>query len=395
MTDENFNLLALISAIGNLEDNNLRIYYYELNKNILQDYSMIFVDDLFGNDKTSFLTKIVDFDYDFNSLFSSNKLLCLNKEVLANKDKLKDTLILHQVCVQFDLNIISQLKYTNNANFSDNDLIKIINLCRSKACAFDNANFVLENYLKDINNLGLDSFALEDIKAFETLFPHKRFSYDRGVPINERMKELERYYNSQEFKKIALYLYDDIYITELTYLLAIIHIHFKYFKLSPKHKFENFLDFCNTELKAFHPCAENLAFLFYENPNLKFFKKIQKNNKNIIQTIENMSWDLFHLRFLEKSEEFSHFDTKIIMIPIFISKDKGLNEIRKAYQIKCLFKNLKTGECLPYYSMNTITPSLHDKYFSREQIKKRVNEPHNFKKNINTLKKLILDDINY
>lgn len=325
MTNENFQLLKLISAIGNLDDNTMRIEFYELNKRRLQDYSMIFVDEIFGMDKTAYLNKIVDLDFDYNSLFASNKILCVNKKVLDNKDKWKDTVFKNQVCIAFDLNIISQLKYCNENKTQDLELNKIINLCKSGGCAFDDMNFVIENFMKDKNNISLDSYAIEDIREYEKMFPYKRFSYDRGMSIDKRMEMLLKIYNDEKFKETVEFFYKDIYLMEYAYLLAIIYIHFKYSKLSPKHKFEKFLDFCNEFILAFHPCSCNLAKIFYDNPELRFFKKIQKNNKKIIETIENMSWDIFHLRFLEQSVRFSHEDTEILMIPIFISKDKGLN----------------------------------------------------------------------
>lgn len=295
----------------------------------------------------------------------------------------------NQVCITFDLNIISQLKYCKEDNLQDVELHKIISLCKSGGCAFDAMNFVIENFMKGKNNIGLDSFAIEDIRTFETMFPYKRFSYDRGMNIETRMKMLLEMYNSEQFKQTVQYFYETIYLLELTYLLAIIHIHFKYVKLSPKHKFEKFLEYCNDEIQAFHPCANNLAKLFYNKPELRFFKKIQKNNKQILETIENMAWDLFHLRFLEKSVQFSHEDTDIIMIPMFISKDKGLNEIRKAYQLKCLFKNLKTGECLCFYELNSIDKEYENKYFNETAIRDRMNSTHDFKDVIAKLTNLI------
>ena len=387
MLTNDFDLMTLISSIGNLDDNNDRILYYELNQHHLKDYSMIFVDDKFGLDKTQYLNTIAELDYDYNSLFFSNKLLCINSMVLKNKSKHLDTLLKNQVIATFDLNIISQLKY---CNLNDNVLDKVIDLCKSGGCSFDAMNFVIENFMKNKNNIGLDNFAIEDLRAFESMFPYKRSKYDRGMYIEKRMSLLLKSYNNKNFIQFVHYLYDTIYLHELTFLLAIVYIHFQYSNLSPKHKFDKFLEYCNHTIQAFSPCANNLAKMFYENTNLKFFKKIQKNNNNLINNIENMAWDLFHLRYLEKINEFNN-KRDIICIPIFISKDKGLNEIRKAYQIKCMFKNNLNNQCLCYYQMNSIDDANYFNYFKIKNIYGRIQKDHDFKDLSTRIKTQILN----
>lgn len=107
-----------------------------------------------------------------------------------------------------------------------------------------------------------------------------------------------------------------------------------------------------------------------------------------------MAWDLFHLRFLEFAVETSHENKKIVLVPIFITKDNGLNEIRKAYQLKCLFQNIKTGKVIRSYYMNVITEDYVKKYSDDQSIKKRIEEQHDFNALSKKIEKMILDDIN-
>jgi len=354
---------------------------------------MIFVDNTFGIDKTASLNRIVDMDYNCISLFSSNKLLCINEEILNNKARGKDSILKNQVSISFDLNIISQLKYLKDGSLQDPELDNVIKLCKSGDCAFDSLNYVIENFLKNSNNIGLDSYAIEDIRTFETIFPYKRCSYDRGMPIEKRMEMLMEIWNKEEFKLACLNIFGNLYLLGLANLLCIIHIYFKYAKLSPKHKLEKYLDYCNEELRLFDYCFINLAKMFYDNPQLRFFKKIQKNNKQIIETIENMAWDVFHLKFLGKSVQPAQNDAGIIIIPMFISKDKGLNEIRKAFQVKCLFKNLRTGECFCSYEMNSVNNEYRNKYFNVEDFFRRSNNPRDLKDFVVQLKEKVLEDV--
>lgn len=396
MKEQDFQLLKLIMAIGNLDNNNERCIYYILNRNRLIDYNMIYVDLENGQDRTQYLNKFVEMNYDFNSLFYSNKLMVMNYDVVCNDFLYKPSNMPYQICVSFDLNIVSMLKgYNGKTEFKDEVLNKVIKICKEKKCAFDIMGYVIENFLKNKENLGLDDFAIKDIRNFEEMFPYQKSKYSlEFVDIETRMNQLLEMYNSDEFKEMCIYLYKEIYQLEYTYLLAIVHIFFKYRKLSSKHKLDKFIEFCVLEIKALHPCASNLAKLFYDDPNLKFFKRIQKNNKNIVATIENMAWDLFHLRFLEFAVETSHENKKIVLVPIFITKDNGLNEIRKAYQLKCLFQNIKTGKVIRSYYMNVITEDYVKKYSDDQSIKKRIEEQHDFNALSKKIEKMILDDIN-
>lgn len=393
-SDENFEIRKLIAAISSQENNDEKTKYFSYNSYWLNDFSMIYVDMQNGTDNTVYLNKFANLNYELNSLYSSNKLLCFNNQVLANCLLYQPTIIKYQVCISFDLNIVSQLRYLNNKINSDEVLKNVEDICKSQECSFDIMPYIIENYCKDINNLGINKETFEDIKNFETMFPFKNYKEETNpISLEERIKKLTSFYQSKKFKTTSLYLYKEIYEVEYTYLLAIVFIYLKYIKLSSNHKLEKFYEFCNNYIKAFHPCSCNLAKLFYENNALKFFRHIQKNNKNIIQDIKNMAWDLFHLRFMEKSLGFSHTDPEIIMIPIFISKDKGLNEIRKAYQVNCVFKNLKTRQCFFNYAINPITKNT-EKYFTNiDLMRKRMETDHNFKKLSNNIEGMILSEI--
>lgn len=388
INDIDNDLLGLIAHIGNLDDNNERIRLYEEYRGFLIDYSMYFVDEIFGVDKANFLNRFASLNYDANSLFYNNKLLCVNDDVLTMRDKRKNYISKFQPYISFDLNIISQLKYlkTNEQDFALKETIK---LCKSTVCVFDCINFGIENFMKDPDNLGLDEYAIEDMRNFESMFPYVDCDTGKIVPIDKRMASLINMYKDPNYINVIKSLYEKYYLVELIYLMSMIYIHFKHYKLSSKNKFEKFLEFCDKDIMLFHPCAINLAKMFYENLELRFFKKIQKNNKNLIGDIKNMAWDLFHLRFMEESIQSAHKDKSILQIPIFISKDKGLNGIRNAYQIKCLFKNNTTGQCQFFYKMNSLTQEQIFKFFNVESVNRRMSASHDMEATIKGLEFLL------
>lgn len=385
MKNKEFNVLALISALGNLDDNKERSMYFNLYYDYLKDYIMIFTDDRSGFDYTANLNKITDLDYNINSLFASNKLSIENGKTYKTKKGVVDATVKY-VLINFDLNIISQFKYVIENKKQDTELSELIKLCKSGTCTFDATNFIFENFMKN-EEKKLDNESINDLKVFEILFPYVDPGTNKTIDIEQRMSLLLNEINTDGFKKLTQNLYNEIYLRELVYILAIVYVYFKYNKLSPKHKLDKFCEFCSRDIKAFHPSACNLAKLFYNNPDLKFFRKIQKNNKQIIKSIENMAWDLFHLDFLEKTIRYNNNDS--IVIPIFISKDKGLNEIRKAFQLKCLFKNKINGTCIGFNQMTILNEEYEKKYFNTKAVKKRLKSKINIVKIVNKLKSMI------
>ena len=138
MRDQDFRLLELIASINNLDDNYERRKYYILNRQHLTDYNMVYVDLENGNDHASHLNDFVEMDYDFNSLFYSNRIMVMNQEVLFNDSYYQPSYIIYQVCISLDLNIVSLLKeYKDVEKCEDEVLSKVIQICKEKCCAFD------------------------------------------------------------------------------------------------------------------------------------------------------------------------------------------------------------------------------------------------------------------
>ena len=99
MRDQDFRLLELIASINNLDDNYERRKYYILNRQRLSDYNMIYVDLENGNNHASRLSDMVEMDYDFNSLFYSNRIMVMNQEVILNNFYYQPSYIKYQVCI--------------------------------------------------------------------------------------------------------------------------------------------------------------------------------------------------------------------------------------------------------------------------------------------------------
>lgn len=101
--------------------------------------------------------------------------------------------------------------------------------------------------------------------------------------------------------------------------------------MSIKTDFIEFM-FCDvnvaSELEAF------VAFDSFNNAEStkRFFKKVTCNNKNIINTVKGMSWDLFHIRMmLVRNDNETNAD---FMFKYFATNDKGVLDIFNSLQLK-------------------------------------------------------------
>ena len=109
-----------------------------------------------------------------------------------------------------------------------------------------------------------------------------------------------------------------------------------------------------------------MAYDYYHNSEntVSFFRKIQKNQNNLIKSIKNMAWDLFHITITIRQCLVKQTETNLT-IPYFATYDKGLSKILKYYEMEALAICYRTQECFPFYSIKNIPPEAKKKYFNR------------------------------
>lgn len=94
-----------------------------------------------------------------------------------------------------------------------------------------------------------------------------------------------------------------------------------------------------------------IASIFFDKKgSLSFFNKIQINNANLLEDIENMTWDLFHLRTMEIHFRIPSPYSKCHM-SYFLTLDKALIEMSQFYKLSGLAYTV-TGSFVqpfPYY----------------------------------------------
>lgn len=164
---------------------------------------------------------------------------------------------------------------------------------------------------------------------YQKMLHNEEFVYNRGE--EDILIDADCLYNdmlsTQFIKSYGDYpkLQNSIYIL----LMKSICIEFKNSRKSAQNKFSELIDFINEEL-GFVPERElEICYRYYERDDRtkKFFKKIQKNSKCLIDSINGMAWDLVHIRLMERQYLTTLVEDVRYAIHIFLTFDNGLKEI--------------------------------------------------------------------
>jgi len=114
-------------------------------------------------------------------------------------------------------------------------------------------------------------------------------------------------------------------------------------------KIVELMEFINDDLGIFLERENVICYWFLKNRNdnriSKFFKAIQPNAKNLLNTLKGMSWDLFHLRFNIEMGMASDLREGMICLHYLITQDNGLADVTNAHPIKYMI--YKKGDITP------------------------------------------------
>lgn len=275
--------------------------------------------------------------------------------------------------VNLDSNIVSLLpKYfekKNNQDFADlSDLIEYI---INEKLNISSIPYFLEDSL---NSSGMKN----DEKVYKsTLYYCILRRLSSGISTTDRfpisndyidadeifrlMKSTRR--NEIDFEKRAKTLY--------CFLLKIYILKFSS-KKNALYKTDQLLDFCNNELGIYLEFGLYIAFLYFEGKNntvKNFFQKVTPSAKNILNKIEGMSWDLFHIWNIP-TEMAIDSNGGIIQLQSIASGDKALIDMIAVNPIERIF--MYNGEAIVKYRYNLFskaeTKHLCEKiYLNREK----------------------------
>lgn len=271
------------------------------------------------------------------------------KQALAFSNN-KEGNLHYTVCIDFDSNILGRMPRifeSRNIEADKNLLLFLRDIfekenIKGKQIDFTCKPYILENcmYLDDPDRLegvtkSLNAYftymSFETIENFD-----KFFSGANSYPAKEVKEQTRDTIKSMwEIKKVFSgkeYLISQPSIYAL--LLQVAIIQFSSPKgSSSKQKIKRLLDFWLNELGNFEERELAIAILFFKKDSrtTRFFKRFTIENKKILQDILGMSWDLCHVREMERyifDNDDVDFENHLLA-----TSDKGLSEILRVFPV--------------------------------------------------------------
>ena len=150
-------------------------------------------------------------------------------------------------------------------------------------------------------------------------------------------------------------------------------------------KMNALLEFMNNEACRMMQPELNLAKLYFTDGNAHgFFGKIHSANKNILEQLKNMAWDLMHLRFMDYSCTMFNSKKGDVLIPYFFTYDRRLQHIRSCYSLKTLAINTRSHAVIPIYAFDAGVLDLVKNHCTFEKHQERMSKTVDFNQLIAT-----------
>lgn len=88
-------------------------------------------------------------------------------------------------------------------------------------------------------------------------------------------------------------------------------------------------DFVNEQLGFIAERELEVCYCYFNHDEMtkKFFKKVQRNSNDLLDTINGMAWDLTHIRLIKQLFMFRPTDEVRFAIHMLLTFDNGLKEI--------------------------------------------------------------------
>lgn len=326
------------------------IYYKTISQ--MKDYTII----IFDNQITESVNRRPPLDLTMKlkevkivSIFKSSFCI-LNKAMCYKMLENRNAIFEYKNCFNLDVNMMNVLTDFHNGSKDEktNSIISDINLFSNDITCYpyliENAGKMDDSYVEECvirTLLIFNKFKHSTFHTFSADFLNTEQDYQ---DTKESIETMRKFANSNTRLNAFLALQKSIYAL----LLKTAILSFTKNK-GLKTKITELMEFINNDLGVFFERETVVCYWFMKDRNderiKKFFRGIQPNAKNIIKTIQGMSWDLFHLRFCTEVGMANDIENGTICIHYLITQDNGLADLANAHPIKFIIH--KKGDIVP------------------------------------------------
>jgi hypothetical protein len=326
------------------------------------------------------------------SLFSDEHVTVLDPETIKLMHSGKATYPI-DYSISLDTNAFSYLRpyVTGNTRFLPNDFVEVFDFIARDDVHVDGLPYLFENLgganLKDEKKA---AHVFDSLKAYEVLrtidgewlrkHGEVRSKLGNAALIKRAQESMSRLYSNLEDSFTMQSLHDRfnyIYVNLLQ--LALIQLQRKTW--STDRKLEAYIEFCHTQLATISIRDMVLGREYFKRgQNLKFFGRIQSGHPDLLNSLKNMAWDLFHIRQLESAMTMRPDANARYFFPALLTFDQDLVEIMDLCPLNAIAFTSDEADIMPMYrggkdELISLDPkqveTIKSKYFSTVAIEMR------------------------
>lgn len=231
----------------------------------------------------------------------------------------------YDIGISLDLNAMRYLEdyYTRGVDFEINNvkISDVINIRNIKGMQVNYLPYLIENTLfKEFDK----KYLIKNISTFNQYF----YSFN-----NTKINTLFATQSVEEFLSLPSYskkMHKEIFKVLKATILFMFYIHNKHRRKSYNNKIKLLKEFYDKEIYQFLITELLLAKRYFNNENLIIFNKLSLMNNTLLEDIENLTWDLFHLKTMEINFRIPSPHSKCHTF-FFLTFDKGILQIKDIY----------------------------------------------------------------
>ena len=347
----------------------------------LKDCTFVVFSEDEGTELPEALHSNYDNDFAIINIGSTNRYYAVNSTIYEEMLRTGRSDYYIDVCVELDTQAVSYLKniFEEYNKIPDYDKIrKMIEYLQLPEVNYCCVSYLVENAAKKDDINVIDCY--KNIKSF-MLFKSFDFSVfeEKGECAYVRQEEdiqidVDGLYNDMLSEKFYQ-AYENLFRMQkalYVLLLKTVCIEFTNRK-SAKNKVMELFDFVNEQLGFIAERELEVCYYYFNHheKTKKFFKKVQKNSKDLLHTINGMAWDLIHIRLIEQQFTLKPTDEVRFAIHVLLTYDDGLKEILQINPIEQIvfYKDIPIPK-LKHFWIDNI-PGAKEKLLSEENRRRR------------------------
>lgn len=347
----------------------------------LKDCTFVVFSEDEGTELPEALHSNYDNDFAIINIGSTNRYYAVNSTIYEEMLRTGRSDYYIDVCVELDTQAVSYLKniFEEYNKIPDYDKIrKMIEYLQLPEVNYCCVPYLVENAAKKDDINVIDCY--KNIKSF-MLFKSFDFSVfeEKGECAYVRQEEdiqidVDGLYNDMLSEKFYQ-AYENLFRMQkalYVLLLKTVCIEFTNRK-SAKNKVMELFDLVNEQLGFIAERELEVCYYYFNHheKTKKFFKKVQKNSKDLLHTINGMAWDLIHIRLIEQQFTLKPTDEVRFAIHVLLTYDDGLKEILQINPIEQIvfYKDIPIPK-LKHFWIDNI-PGAKEKLLSEENRRRR------------------------